>query len=348
MNGSTPVRSVRLNIHQLSSHLAKGLAPLYVVAGEEPLLMQESLDAIRAVARKQGYSEREVLDADKNFDWQRLNQSCASLSLFASRRIVEVNLPSGAPGVDGGKVLQQLAQKPPQDVLFLLTCGEIEWRNRSSAWYSALEGAGAALYFEPLKTADYPPWLAARARNAAVQLDADALQELAERTEGNLLAAAQDIEKLKLLFPGQAINAQMLEQSVADSARFEAFDLNERWLAGDGMASVRSLQRLREEGAALPEVLGAFVYSLRQLTRAAAIYAQTRSADVACDRAGVRRGSRGVFTAALARVRYGEALGWLSRCARLDLMSKSGQEAAGWEELLTLVLAVSGVQRKAA
>lgn len=337
---------MRLTSAQLAAHLGKGLAPVYIVAGEEPLLVQEALDAIRAKARQQGYSEREVLDADRHFDWQRLLDACASLSLFASRRLIEVNLPTGAPGVEGSKVLQQLAAKPAPDVLFLLVCGEIEWRNRSGAWYSALESAGAALYIEAVKAEQFPAWLSARARQAGVDLDAEAVEELAERTEGNLLAAAQDLEKLKLLFPGQAVSAAQLRQAVADSARFEAFDLNDRWLAGDAEGAVRALARLREEGSALPEILGAVTYSVRQLAKAAALFAQTRNGDVACDRSGVRRQSKPLFLKALARVRYTETLGWLSRCARIDLMSKSGQEAAGWEELLTLALAASGAPLK--
>lgn len=336
---------MRLNLNQLPAHLEKPLAPIYIVAGLEPLLVQESLDQLRAAARRQGYEERQVLDADRYFDWQRLLEACASMSLFASRRIVELNLPSGAPGVEGSKVLQQIAAKPPADVLFLLICGEVDWRSRQGAWYSALEAAGAALYFEPFKGNEFSAYLGARAAREGLQLDADALQELAERTEGNLLAAAQDLAKLKLLYPGERISAERLGQAVADSARFEAFDLNDRWLAGDAEAAVRSLARLREEGAALPEILGAFVYAMRQLAKAAGIYAQTRSTDVACDRAGVRRPSRPLFAQALQRARPNEPLGWLSRCARIDTMAKTGQEPAAWEELLTLVLAASGARK---
>lgn len=336
---------MRLNLNQWAAHLAQPLKPVYVVGGEEPLLVQEALDALRAAARRQGYSERESLDADRYFEWSRLLEAGASLSLFASRRIIELNLPSGAPGTEGSKTLQQYAERPPPDVLFILTCGEIEWRSRQGAWYSALESAGGALYIEPVKTADFVPWLTARSKQEGVKLEPEAIQELAERTEGNLLAAAQDLAKLKLLFPGETVGVEQLRDAVADSARFEAFDLNDRWLAGDAEGVVRSLARLREEGAALPEILGAFVFSMRQLAKAAAIFAQTRSADVASDRAGVRKPSRPLFAQALARLRPAETLAFLSRCARVDFMSKSGQEAAAWEELLTLALAAAGARK---
>lgn len=337
---------MRLTVSQFPAHLGKILAPLYVIAGEEPLLIMEALDALRAAARKQGHSERQTLEADRYFKWEQLAEACASLSLFASRRIIEVNLPSGAPGVEGGKALQALAKTPPQDVLFILTCGEIEYRNRQGAWYSALETAGAALYVEPVKGAELPAWIAARFKAAAMQVEPDAIQLLAERTEGNLLACAQDIEKLKLLHPGQRITADLLARAVADSARFEAFDLNDRWLVGDAEGSVRSLSRLREEGTAILEILGAVAFGLRQLAKAAGVYAQSRDANIACERAGIfNKKARPGYIKALPRTRPVEALAWLSRCARIDQQAKSGHEAAAWEDLLTLILAASGAAK---
>lgn len=336
---------MRLNFNQLSPHLAKGLAPLYVVAGEEPLLMQESLDAIRATARKAGFSEREVLDAERGFNWQQLADSCASMSLFATRRIVELNLPSGAPGVEGGKLLQQLIPQLSSDTLFILHCGAIDWRSRQGGWYQALENAGAALYFEPMKPAEFPGWLAGRAKAAGLQLDADAMKLLIERTEGNLLAAGQDLEKLRLLFPGQTIGLEQLSQAVADSARYEAFDLNARALSGDGAGAVRSLQRLREEGVAALEILGALVWSLRQLSKAALSYARTRDANAACYDAGVQKARMEPYLKALPRMRPGEIMDWLRLCAQIDQAVKTGREAAAWEDLLTLVLAVSGTRK---
>jgi DNA polymerase-3 subunit delta len=334
---------VRLTLSQLGSHLSRGLAPLYLVAGEEPLLIQESLDAIRAKARKDGYSEREVLDADKSFNWQKLVDSCNSLSLFASRRIIELNLPSGAPGVEGSKVLQQLAAKPPQDVLFLLVCGAVEWRSRSGAWYAALETAGASLYFEPVKPDEMVGWVTARAKSAGLDLDREAASELAERTEGNLLAAAQDIEKLKLLFPKSTVTAEQLAEAVADSSRYEAFDLNDRILEGDAAGAVRSLNRLREEGVDVLEILPALLWSLRQWVQVQNFYTQTGDAGRACEMAHVRKNQQKRYVGAVSRTRLPQLYGWLRRCAVIDSAAKStnGKDQA-WEELLTLSLAASG------
>jgi len=336
---------VRLTFNQLATHLNQGLAPLYVVGGEEPLLAQESLDAIRDAARRAGYAERDVLDVDRGFNWQQVADACASMSLFASRRIVQVNLPTGAPGTEGSKLLQQLVPQLSRDTLLILHCGPIDWRSRQGGWYQALETAGAALYFEPMKAAEFPGWLAARSKAAGLQIDAEALKLLGERTEGNLLAAAQDIEKLRLLFPAQPIGVEDLSQAVADSARFEAFDLNDRALSGDGAGAVRSLERLREEGFAALELLGALVWSLRQLSKAALAYARTRDAQAACYDAGIQKGRMAPYLKALPRIRAGEVMDWLRLCAHIDQSVKSGREAAAWEDLLTLVLAVSGTRK---
>ena len=338
---------MRLTSAQLPAHLAKGLAPVYVVAGEEPLLIQETLDAIRAKARKDGYSEREVLDADKNFNWQRVVDSCASMSLFAERRIVEINLPSGAPGVEGSKILQQVATQPPQDVLLILICGAIDWRSRSGAWYSAFENRGAALYFEPMQAGEFRPSLEARMKNAGVQAEAEALSLLAERTEGNLLAAAQDIDKLKLLYPDQRISVTELEDAVADSARYEAFDFIALMQQGDAAGAVRSLHRLREEGFDVMEILGALLWSLRTWAKAQSAYARSGDAGAACQQAGVPRKNQAQLSKALSRTRLPQVYGWLRRCATIDSAAKStGGKEQAWEELLILTLAASGAAHR--
>lgn len=331
---------------QIATHLARGLAPVYVVAGEEPLLIQETLDAIRACARKSGYSEREVLDVDRGFDWQRVVESCASLSLFASLRIVEVRMTT-TPDDAGRKALQALASHPPQGVLLLVVCGELDKRQREAAWFKTLDAAGVSVYAWPIKAAELPDWIAERLRAAGVQADPEAIKLLAERTEGNLLAAQQDIDKLALLYPNQTISVEALAQAVADSARFEAFDLNDRVLDGDAVAAIRSLDRMREEGLNPLEILGALAWSLRQLAKAAVHYVRLRDANAACEAAGIFRAQQARYVRAVPRVRAGEALGWFRRTARIDQLVKSGQEAAAWEELITLVLAASGAAKRA-
>src|ERR1041384_4025032 len=194
---------MRLYPNQLQAHLARGLAPIYVVGGEEPLLIEESLDAIRAAARKQGCSEREVLEVDAGFDWQRLIDSFASLSLFATRRIIELRMPRGitggrkkaaddegegessekSGGGSGAKILPELAKNPSPDTLLIVVCGKLEYRTRQSGWYLALENAGASVYCDPIKPDRLQAWLAGRLKQAGLTADADAIALLAERTE---------------------------------------------------------------------------------------------------------------------------------------------------------------------
>ncbi|HEY9545777.1 MAG TPA: DNA polymerase III subunit delta [Solimonas sp.] len=332
---------MQIKANQIATHLAKGLAPLYLVAGEEPLVLQETLDAIRAAARKAGFSEREVLDVERGFSWQRVVDACASLSLFATQRIIEVRMAT-SPDDEGRKTLQALAAQLQRDTLLIVVCGALDKRQREASWFKALDTAGASVYVWPVKSEEFAPWLDARLKAAGVKIDADAAKLLAERTEGNLLAAAQDVEKLKLLFAGERIDVESLGQAVADSARFEAFDLNDRILDGDATGAVRSLQRLREEGLSPLEILGALSWCLRSLSKAAINFAKVRDAATALEMAGVRRFQQAKYLKALPRVRPGESLGWMRRIGQVDQMVKTGQEAAAWEELLTLILAASG------
>jgi DNA polymerase III subunit delta len=336
---------MQLRPGQWAAHLRQKLAPLYVVGGEEPLLVQEALDALRAAARAQGFAERQVFDADKSFDWSALTQAAASLSLFASRRLIEVNLPTGAPGDEGAKTLKALSGKPDADTIIVLACGALEWRTRQSGWYQALERAGASLYVEALRPEALPQWLAARLKAAGLGATPDALDLLVHRTEGNLLAAQQDIEKLKLLHPGQTLDPAQVRQAVADSARFDAFDLTDKVLAGDAAGAARSLARLREEGVELPALVGAWAWMLRQWALAASHYARSRNAAAACEAARIFGARQAPYLKALPRARPGEVYAWLARAGAIDLKGKStGGEPAAWEELLTCVLAASGAR----
>lgn len=355
---------MKLRPEQLKAHLGKSLLPVYVVAGEEPLLIEEALDGLRTTARAQGYSEREVFDVDRGFDWSRLVEACGSLSLFATRKIVELRMPKGpnpgrsksgdddgdddsAPGakssIDGAKLLVELAQRPPQDVLLLVTAGKLDYRQQQAAWYVALEQAGASIYAAPIALEQWPDWVAQRLRAAGLQADAAAVEELAERTEGNALAARQDIDKLALLSPGAAIGAEQVRAVVADSARFDAFDLGERMLNGDTAGAVRALARLRGEGLDALAVLGPLTWVLRQWAQAQAIYQRSGDAARACAEARIARARIPAMSRALTRARSTQIYGWLRQAAAVDQAAKStgGREQA-WEELLTWVVAAAG------
>lgn len=328
---------------QLVQHLAKNLLPIYVVAGDEPLLVDESLDALRAKCRALGYTEREVLDVERGFDWSRLMGACQAMSLFASRRLVELRMPGGAPGKDGGELLQEVAVRPPADTVLLVICGALDWKQQQSNWYGALENAGASVYARAIAAADWPHWIEQRLRDAGLVPDEEAVRLLAERTEGNGIAAAQDVAKLKLLYPDSRIGVEEVREAVADSARFDAFDLADRMLGGDAPGALRSLARLREEGLEPVEILGALTWTLRLWAQAQTEYARNPDAQRACSAARVPRPRMAAFEKALPRTRLTQIYGWLRACAQIDSLAKStGGKEQAWEELLTLAAAAAG------
>lgn len=334
---------MRLNPPQLPAALARGLAPLYLVAGEEPLLIQEALDAIRAAARAKGYAEREILDAEKGFDWQRLVDACNAMSLFASLRIVELRL-AVAPDTAGAQVLAQLAKAPPRDVLLIVSAGKVEWRSRNGGWFAALDAAGVSVYAEPMKPAEQPGWIAARLRTAGLDAEPEAMRLLAERTEGNLLAAQQEIDKLALLHAkGSRLDVGAIDDSVADSAHFEVFGWINRIMSGDGHGAVRGLDGMRGEGIDLMPILGTLAFALRELAKGAVNYARSGNAAQAVEGLRIQKPSQAAYSRAVERVSSNLVLGWLRKCAQIDRLAKSsGGQAQAWEELLTLVLAASG------
>lgn len=357
---------MKLAPDKLAAHLARSLLPVYVVAGEEPLLIEESLDAIRAAARRQGYSEREIFDVDRGFDWSRVIESCGSMSLFATRKIVEIRMPKGpSPGrskvvdeddeeadgqgdpgkssIDGAKLLIEIVARPAPDTLLLVTAGKLDYKQQQAAWYVALENAGASVYAAGIALEHWAGWVESRMRVAGLKPAAEAVQELAERTEGNALAAKQDIDKLVLLHPDGVIDAAAVRAAVADSARFDAFDLGDRMLGGDAAGAARTLSRLREEGLDVLAVLGPLAWVLRQWAQAQQIFARNGNAAGACAEARIARARIAAYTQALPRTRVTQIYGWIRQAASIDLLAKStGGKDQAWEELLTLVLAAAG------
>lgn len=337
---------MKLAPQQLYPHLQQTLASCYAIGGEEPLLIVESIDHIRAAARRAGYLERETLEVDKNFEWQRLAELCATGSLFADKRMVEVRL-DGSPGDEGAAVLADLASAPPPDVLLVLVAGRLDSRQRSSRWWTAFEQKGAAVYGWAIRSNDFPDWLHARLKAHSYYPTADALALLVQRTEGNLLAAAQEILKLTLLQPPGKVDVSAIEAAVADSAHFEVFGWLDRLWAGDAVGAVRGLQRLREEGEELPPVVGALASDLRKLFEVTLAVARGDSPGGAVKTTGIFAMRQGAFAKAGGRMKPAQVLQWLRQCATIDMASKSGGQSQAWEDLLTLTLTASGAGTRA-
>jgi DNA polymerase-3 subunit delta len=254
-----------IRVDDLPGCLNRGLAPLYLIAGSEPLLLQECCDQIRAAARSQGFAERDILEGHAKYDWSKLEECGATTSLFASRRIIDLRLPSGKPGAAGARALTQWAANPDPDVLLLVSCSSWDASSRKSKWAAAFEKAGVRVDLWPVKAPDLPRWINSRMKAAGLQPDREATLILAERVEGNLLAAQQEIFKLALLKGNGPVSADDLLNAVVDSSRFDAFMLAECVLNGNLGEGLRVASGLRRMGVAVQLLVGALTMQLQLL-----------------------------------------------------------------------------------
>lgn len=265
---------MQLRADALSAHLAKGLGRLYTVYGDEPLLAQEAVDAIRVTARSAGFTERNVFTVERGFDWSSLLGASQSMSLFGDRQLVEVRIPTGKPGKEGGEMLQQIAAsaRANDDVLTLITLPRLDAATQKTAWFNALADHGVALKIDKVERAQLPAWIGQRLaaqgqRLAPGEPGRRALEFIAERVEGNLLAAHQEIQKLALLHPAGVLDFESVQEAVLNVARYDVFKLNEAVLAGDVGRTARMLDGLRGEGEAAVLVLWALTEEVRTLLR---------------------------------------------------------------------------------
>ena len=264
---------MQVRAEQLAAHLQRGLKPLYLVHGDEPLLAQEAGDAIRAAARAAGYDERKVFTVSgAHFDWSAVLGAAQEMSLFAQRQLIEIRIPGGKPGKDGGEALQRYVDRLPEDVLTLVSCPRLDGQQMKSAWFAALDGAGVTVRVEPVERAALPGWIAQRlARQEQRVADGEAGQRtlafFADCVEGNLLAAHQEVQKLGLLHPPGQLSFEQVESAVLNVARYDVFKLGEAVLAGRLQRALRMLDGLRAEGEAAVRVHWTLAEDIRALKR---------------------------------------------------------------------------------
>ena len=333
---------MQLRPEQLVQHLNKGLAPIYFIYGDELLLVQEAADAVRAAARAQGYSEREVFAVERDFDWNRLIESSNNLSLFAERRILEVRMPTGKPGDAGGKALREYAERPPEDTLLLIISGKLDAQQRKSKWVTDLESAGVGIQIWPVDARQLPQWIRARMQGLGLQPTADAVELLAERVEGNLLACAQEIDKLRLLLGRGKVDAAAVAAAVADSARFDVYGLVDCALAGEADRSLRMLSGLRGEGVEPVLVVWALARELRSLAGMAWEIGRGDTAGAVMARHRVWKNRQTVVGKALGGRNAGAWWDLLAACSRLDRVIKGLAPGNPWDELVHLCLRLAG------
>ncbi len=334
---------MRVRAAELNAALTRDLAPIYLLSGDEPLQMKEAADAIRRTARERGFGEREVLEADNRFDWGRLAAEANSLSLFAERRLIDLRVPSGKPGAEGGKALAGYAETPPEDTLLLITLPKLEKGQANSKWFKALDRAGVVVQVWPIEGAQLPRWLEQRMRRAGLEPAPGVVPMLAERIEGNLLAAEQEIDKLLLLHGPGPVTPEQLAGAVSDSARYDVFGLVDAALAGQVARCLRMLGGLRAEGTAAPVVLWALAREVRSLTGLAGEVASGTSAARAV---GARRDiwdkRKPLVSRGLERL---DLAGWrqlLRLCARADRAIKGRDPADPWLLMQQIVARMAG------
>jgi len=328
---------MRIRSDQLSRELSSTtIRPLWLVSGDEPLLVGEAADAIRARARELGFSERETFFVEPRFDWGPVLGSSQALSLFATQRVLEIRLPSPRPGVEGGKVLAEMATRPPPDTIVLVITGRLEGASFSSAWFKAFEKHGVVVQAWPIEIGQLHRWVADRARSHGIVLDQAGARLLAERVEGNLLAAHQEIEKLALTHGPGEVGEDEVAEAVANSARYDVFQLGEAALAGDPVRALRILEGLRGEGAEPTLVLWVLAREIRALAEAR----RNGGAAPGYGRQGEKRAS---LLNAAARRMAGTRMGPLvSHAARADRTIKGLAPGDAWDELTGLVANLAG------
>jgi len=335
---------MQLRIEQLENHLKRQLAPIYLVGGDEPLLVQESADAIRGAAYSKGYTVRDVFHVERGFDWNTLLEVSGSLSLFADRRILEVRLPTGKPGDTGGKVFRGYAERPAPDTLLLVICGKLDTSTRRTKWVQALSSAGVFVPVWPIDMKRLPAWIRRRMELRGLRPTAEAINLLAERVEGNLLACAQEIEKLYLLHGSSSIDARLIASSVGDSARFGVFVLIDSALEGAASRSHRVLQGLQGEGVEVVAVIGALSWELRNLIAMARLIAAGNATSQVLTRFKVWDSRKAAVGRALERYPLRTWRSMLGRCYGIDRMAKGQANGNAWDELLQLVLFMAGAK----
>jgi DNA polymerase III subunit delta len=261
------VPSLRLNADQLPAVLGRALAPIYLISGDEPLLVGEAADAVRAAARSEGFAERVVFSIERGFDWEELRRETQSLSLFSERRLFELRMPSGKPEKGAG-LLAEIAARPPPDIVCLVVTDKLDRKTSEAPWVQAIERHGVWVPIWPVTRTALPGWLDGRARALGLRLDPGAAQLIVDRVEGNLLAAKQELEMLALLANGAPIDAALVMHAVGDSARYDVFQLGEAAAGGDVGRSLKILVGLRDEGVEPTLILWALVRELRGLWQA--------------------------------------------------------------------------------
>lgn len=332
---------MQLRFNQLNSQLNRNLAPIYLLCGDEPYQLGEAARLVRKRAQKQGFTEREVFDVDSHFDWNLLAASAEAMSLFATRKLIELRVNNGKLGKDGGAAIRAYCERPCADNLLLILAPGLEWKDLQTQWVKAVDALGAVVQVWPLKEKELEPWVNQRLETAGFQPESGVAALLAERAEGNLLAAVQEIAKLRLLHAPGALKLDDLLGNLADSARFDVYALTTAALAGDRARVQRIVFGLRDEGISEVLVLWVLARDVRMLAEAAGALARHESLETVLTTHRVPRPRQDGIVKALQKLSLSHAQQMLQQCLQIDLAIKGRAPSDPWLLLARLADALT-------
>jgi len=335
---------VKISGDNLPATLNRQLGRIYLLSGDEPLLVNEAADAVRAKARAAGFTERALHVVERGFDWQELLMDSRSLSLFAERKIVEIRMNNPTPGEQGANAIVTLAEEGSPDTLVIVITGKLDGRTMNSRWVNAIDKHGVVVQLWPIDLARLPGWIRERLARHGLQADPAAASLLAERVEGNLLAAHQEVEKLALLLPPGPVSADAVNDAVADSARFDVLQLGEAAMKGQASRALRILDGLEGEGVEPTLVLWALNKDLQWIARAQALMRAGQSADSAMNALYVWRPRQAAMKQALHRLSAAAVRHLLLDAERVDRAIKGVERKDPWIEFEALVARFAGAR----
>ena len=339
---------MKLYAEKLSSHLKKNLAPSYLVSGDEHLLVEESLDKIRAAAREQGFASRESFVAMANFNWSQLAAVASNMSLFADKRIIELRLPTGKPGREGSAAICEFVDfLGPEFVLIVIT-PRLGNSNKNSKWVKTLSASGDHLPIWDVDLRELPRWIATRMRDAGLKPDRDAVTMIADRVEGNLLAANQEIEKLRIILGEGPVTAEDVATAVATRSRFDVYKLVDAAVSGNAKRAMKILNGLRGEGVEPVIVMWALTRELRELAKLADAVRQNIDLGAAMQKQRVWNNRQAMVRACIGRHQHTELYRLLKATGRADAAAKGQVAGDPWQLGADIVLGLSLGGRRAA
>lgn len=333
---------MKIKPEQLAGQLKKGLAPIYLITGDEPLLSEESCDQLRKTLTAQGFSEREVIHVDASFNWEYLLECANALSLFAEKKVIELRLGSQKLNKSASQILQQYLANPAPDNIVLMIADKLDGTTKKSAWCKAVEQTGVMVEIWPVDHTQLPQWLKGRAASLGLTLDRDAVQLLCDRVEGNLLAAKQELDKLSLLFPGQTLSADTVIDAVSDSSRYDIYGLTDAAVQGQAARTQKIIQVLRQEGTEAPVLLWALSREIRTLLTLQQGMHSGTPWDTLCQRERIWGKRKQQMHKAANRIPATALMSLLERCFAVDQMIKGARPGDPWLELSVISISLAG------